>query len=372
MSTLLPVRHPNRDFFIVDIADASPKDDMASMEHPVFSLGVKPDMRHLEYKSARGDKLRVIPSGCGLATIMDKDILLYCISKLVALANAGVEITPYVELTAHEVMVATNWQTSQGSYKRFENALIRLRGTTIITDVRTGNHVQSHGFGLIDEFDTHRVDDKGQPTPFGRMTRLTIKLSDWTFRAIQAREILSIDAGYFRLRRPLERRLYELARKHVGTKNQAWTIGIEKLREKVGTNAPLKKFRFNLKQIIEDGNIPDYGFALVGDNVIMQRLVEAEGLAGPESYLPLRADTLDKAQKIAAQLRVSVYDLEREWNEWTKVKGTALKSNDAAFMAFCQQKLGSQNSNRVVDARNKYSDAVQLGLALPDMKRRAR
>lgn len=34
---LLPVRHPQRDFFVLDIADVVPKDDTASMEHPIFS-----------------------------------------------------------------------------------------------------------------------------------------------------------------------------------------------------------------------------------------------------------------------------------------------------------------------------------------------
>ena len=40
--SLLPDRHPNLDFFVLDIADAVPKDDMASMEHPLFSLATKP------------------------------------------------------------------------------------------------------------------------------------------------------------------------------------------------------------------------------------------------------------------------------------------------------------------------------------------
>jgi len=33
---LLPQRHPNHDLFICDVLDAIPKDDMASMEHPIF------------------------------------------------------------------------------------------------------------------------------------------------------------------------------------------------------------------------------------------------------------------------------------------------------------------------------------------------
>ena len=44
-SALLPQRHPNHDLFICDVLDAIPKDDMASMEHPIFSLATKADTR---------------------------------------------------------------------------------------------------------------------------------------------------------------------------------------------------------------------------------------------------------------------------------------------------------------------------------------
>ena len=165
MGTLLPNRHPNRDFFILDVADAAPKDDLASMEHPVFSLSVKPDMRELEYEH-NGRRLRVVPSGKGLATIMDKDILLYCISKMVHQKNSGEEITPWVEMSAHEVMVATNWRTNDASYQRFEEALIRLKGTVLLTDIATDGHTQTRGFGLIDEFEINRKNAKGELSPF--------------------------------------------------------------------------------------------------------------------------------------------------------------------------------------------------------------
>ena len=151
----------------------------------------------------------------------------------------------------------------------------------------------------------------------------------------QSMEVLSISPLYFRLRRPLERRLYEIAGKHVGTKNKSWKIGIEKLQAKVGTNAALKKFRFNLKEIIRDDNIPDYGFMLDGNNVIMQRLVSPDELVDHSSFIKLRPDTYDKAQKIAAQLRVSVFDLEREWNEWAAEKGATINSPDGGFFCFC-------------------------------------
>ena len=49
-SPLLPDRRPTPDFFVCDILDAAPKGDMASMEHPIFSLSTKPDLRTRRYE----------------------------------------------------------------------------------------------------------------------------------------------------------------------------------------------------------------------------------------------------------------------------------------------------------------------------------
>ena len=86
---LFPVRHPQKDFFVLDLADVVPKDDTASMEHPIFSLATKPDMRFLHYQGANGDTLEIEPSGKGLPTIFDKDILIFCISQLIHMKNQG-------------------------------------------------------------------------------------------------------------------------------------------------------------------------------------------------------------------------------------------------------------------------------------------
>ena len=81
LTSLLPVRHPQQDLFICDIADCVLKNDIASMEHPVFSLSKKPDLSVREY--VNGDKrLTVTPSVKGMATIYDKDILIFAISQL--------------------------------------------------------------------------------------------------------------------------------------------------------------------------------------------------------------------------------------------------------------------------------------------------
>ena len=85
---LLPDRHPNADFFVCDIFGASPKDDLGSMEHPVFSLATRPDRRILSY-AHNGTQVTVTPSVRGRATIHDKDILIYCISQLMAAGECG-------------------------------------------------------------------------------------------------------------------------------------------------------------------------------------------------------------------------------------------------------------------------------------------
>jgi hypothetical protein len=57
----------------------------------------------------------VTPSVKGLATIHDKDILIYCISQLMAAVNAGRQIGRTLQLRAHDLLVATNRETSGDS-----------------------------------------------------------------------------------------------------------------------------------------------------------------------------------------------------------------------------------------------------------------
>ena len=69
---------------------------------------------------------------------------------------------------------------------------------------------------------------------------------------------------------------------------------------------------------------------------------------------------MDRAQKIAVQLRIPLATLEREWNEWAAGKAETLTSPDGAFIAFCKQKVGSQQASRYVTARKAINDAVSL------------
>jgi plasmid replication initiation protein len=211
-SPLLPDRHPIQDFFICNVMDAIPKDDMGSMEHPIFSLSTKPDknIRHYEHN---GVKITLTPSVLGLATIHDKDIVIYCISQLVAKMNAGQPLHKTLHLKAYDLLVATNRNTDGRGYEQLEAALDRLSGTRIKTNIKTNQQPFKEGFGLIDSWRIARN------TKSERMSEVQINLSDWVFNAVLGREVLTLHRGYFRLRKPLERRIYELGRKHCGKRD---------------------------------------------------------------------------------------------------------------------------------------------------------
>jgi len=328
---LFPVRHPQRDFFILDIADVVPKDDTASMEHPLFSLATKPDMRVLTYESG-GDSLKIVPSGNGLPTIFDKDILIFCVSQLMHRKNRGLPIGKKVRFSARELMIATNRLTGGSSYQVLEKAFTRLLGTTFKTDIRTGNTREARFFTLIESGSGFVFKDDERKF---RLDYCEVILSDWIMRAIEAAEVVTISEDYFRIRRPLERRIYEIGRKHCGHQSR-WQIGLAKLQAKTGSSAPLKRFRHNLREIIEANDTPDYRLELNGDDqVIFRPRKRLKNPAAEALDVPPWAE--EKAREIARDKGWDYHTLEREWQEFARSKEPP-KNAGAAFIGFCNSK----------------------------------
>jgi hypothetical protein len=220
---LIRQRHPNRDFFLADLFDYAMKDDAASMEAPIFTLATKPDLSIWTWTSKDGNKsIKVAPSVLGRATQHDKDVLIYVVSQLTEALNRGRDDAKNrtVRFTVHDFLVTTNRQTSGQGYKLLQEAFERLRGTSITTDIKTGGQRVKEGFGIIDRW---KIIDKS-PTD-ERMVAVDVTLSEWLYNAVSAFEVLTIHPDYFRLRKPLARRLYEIARKHCGHQTE-WTIGL--------------------------------------------------------------------------------------------------------------------------------------------------
>ncbi len=290
------------DFFVCDFFGVSPKHDLASMEHPIFSLSTRPDRRILSYERG-GVEVTVTPSVRGRATIFDADILIFCISQLMAAVNAGKPISRHLTLTAHDLLLATRRETSGDSYRRLRDAFERLAGTRIVTNITTGSAEDpveiTAGFGLIEAWEIVRRTRKG------RMVSVKVTLSEWVFRAVLSKSVLTLSRDYFSLRRPLERRLYALARKHCGAQPR-WQASVATLAEKSGSASPRRVFRAMLRDIIAEDRIPEYRFEeMPGDliRVTPRKIKRASG--------PLAAETLDVARVLAPGM--DVYALEADW-----------------------------------------------------------
>ncbi len=255
---LRPDHYLQRDFFLADILDTSPKDDTASMEHPLFALRAG-DKRIRRYER-NGVTVTIKPGFDGCATIHDKDVWIYCISQLVEAMNREREdVGRTVRFIAHDFLVTTNRRTDGDSYKRLGDALSRLRETTIETNIETRSQRERRGFGLIDSWaviERSPSDD--------RMIAVEVTLPEWLYRSIEARHVLTISRDYFRLRKPLDRRIYELARKHCGAQPK-WSVTIATLYEKSGSADVLRNFRGAIKGLTESGELPDYRMVFDAD-----------------------------------------------------------------------------------------------------------
>src|SRR5262249_778656 len=137
----------------------------------------------------------------------------------------------------------------------------------------------------------------------GRMTELRITLSDWVFNAVVGRDVLTLHRDYFRLRKPLERRMYELARKHCG-KQDDWVISLELLKKKCGSASEEYEFRRLVHTICAEdlahSHMPDYAVSIEGDNVRFTNRSAAKPLPSPQhtKYPVLDLETYHDARTV--------------------------------------------------------------------------
>ncbi|MEP5260942.1 MAG: replication initiator protein A, partial [Nitratireductor sp.] len=122
-----------------------------------------------------------------------------------------------------------------------------------------------------------------------------------------------------------------------------WQIGLPKLQEKTGSNAPLKKFRLNLRQIIADDHTPFYRIELTGDDLVIFRPRNTKTQIAPTITLPDWAE--EKARAMAREKGRDYHALRADWLAFAQAesaKGNPPKNAGAAFLAYC----GKQDSLR--------------------------
>ena len=251
---------PQRDLFQLD----SPlmgeiRGERSLMAFPFFALSKNAWMKPLSYEHATVS-IEVRPSANGVATIYDKEIVLYIASLMAAKLEAGEEVAQDFVFTAHDLFSVTGSNHSARSYQRLSEALERLQGTQIKTNIEAGGEGEEGFFSWLSEARLHYSKTK---TGERRLKAVKVRLCDWLFRAIlRDRQVLNYAATYFQLG-PIERRIYEVARS--ACEDGRMEIDLATFRLQIGYQNPLSNFRAAIRGIAGTDAIPDYAIELIED-----------------------------------------------------------------------------------------------------------
>jgi plasmid replication initiation protein len=257
--------HPIRDFFVADIIDYAPKDERTMMERPFFSLAKRKRNKPIEYESDNKKiwvKVRAHPE-FGMATIWDADILIWCISRVVAERDRGQNLeAATIHTTPYELLKGIARGTSGTEYRRLFEAMRRLRSTSIETNIRAdatsrADKAAFANFNWLAEFQGEGNIDT--PEQMESVRSIALTLPNWIYRAIiKSENVLTLDREYFLLTGGLDRALYRLARKHAGNQGHGWKCTIAQLHKKTGSESTSKKFAEMLRRAVKADKLPRY------------------------------------------------------------------------------------------------------------------
>ena len=234
-----------------------PRDAQDLMAYPFFSLAksrrTKPIDFHAGDISVRVDADHAI----GMATIWDADILIWAASQIVDARDAGFPTSRLMATTPHEILTFIGRGTSVRDYLRLKAAFDRLQATTIATSIRQPSARRMHRFSWINEW-KERADGQG------RVIGVELILPDWFYSAVlDDALVLTIDPAYFELLGGLERWLYRVVRKHGGHQRGGWQFDLRHLHLKSGSLSPLRRFAFELRELVRRQPLPGYRLGLV-------------------------------------------------------------------------------------------------------------
>lgn len=334
---LKPLKHPQGDLFVCDITDVILKDDLASMEHPFYSLSKKPDRepRRYVYK----DKwIEFRPSIKGLPTIYDKDLIIYAVSQLIAGMKEGRALSKRVKIDPYAFLIFTQRGVGGRDYDALCDSLDRIDGTRFRTNILFDGTRTDEWMGIIDGAKM-KTDERT-----GKIRSLELRLSDMVLETVERMQVLTLHRDYFRLSRPIERRIYEMARKAVG-QEESWSFLMPTLHKKSGSKGSIREFRRQMKPIIEGDYLPDYRIVYDEETDKVTFFTRQTDRGGREaSDLPLFAgralclspDAHDQARYHAPGWDMHV--LEEEWRASVLKSGVPVQNPDAHFLGFCRKR----------------------------------
>jgi hypothetical protein len=172
-----------------------------------------------------------------------------CRASVVAQGNEGEAETLPNEIPAICPIIADTRQTSATISTNIE---VTIDDETVGTD------------GWFEWFERTGTGIRYKAAPGGkkRISHVRVTVGKWLFNAIvKDRKILTYAKAYFDLE-PIPRRLYDLARVHVGNQDR-WQVRLPKLQARIGDRSRLTHFLSALIKLEAEDPLPEYRFRIV-------------------------------------------------------------------------------------------------------------
>jgi plasmid replication initiation protein len=244
------------ELFVSAGGDIAARDTQDLMAWPFFSLAKSKRVRPIDFRMGEVSILVEATAEHGMATIWDADVLIWVASQIVEARDCGRPTSRLIAATPHEILSFTQRGTGKASYERLKAGLDRLQSTTIATSIRQTHQRRRHRFSWINEW-RERLDGSG------RAQGIEMIVPDWFYEGVlDAALVLTIDRTYFDLTGGLERWLYRIVRKHGGKQKGGWSFDVAHLHLKSGALSPLKRFAFELRDIVRRQPLPGYRLEL--------------------------------------------------------------------------------------------------------------
>ena len=268
------------DLFVGVGGDIAARDAQDLMAWPFFSLAKSKRVKPIDFRMGEVSILVEATAEHGMATIWDADVLIWVASQIVEARDGGRPTSRLIAATPHEILAFTGRGTGKAGYERLRAALDRLQSTSIATSIRQRGARRRHRFSWINEW-RERLDEDG------RALGIEMIVPDWFYEGVFDRAlVLTIDPAYFLLTGGLERWLYRIVRKHGGRQKGGWSFDIAHLHLKSGALSPLKRFAFDIREIVRRQPLPGYRLAL-DHQLGRERL----------TFTPLPVDPFDAAMR---------------------------------------------------------------------------
>ena len=235
-------------------------------------------------------RIEVVGTKHGVATILDKDVLVYAIGLLQDRVTRGEAPSRTVTFKAADFFARTGRTVCGTAYDWLEQSLDRLKGTVVKTNIEVGDDVdhaeaggsgrrrrgRTKGFSWISDYEFGYVLEG--PGGEKQISSVAVELHEWVYKLLTHNgKILDYNNRYFDLSL-LGRRLYELARAHASAQAPCFRVNLERLRLLAGSSAELKEFRRMLQRAADQEDLPliDYGYRIIDPLLEATRVLGAE------------------------------------------------------------------------------------------------